>query len=83
MQEKANALQVITPIHGLPEILPLLSKVGAVPRDLLYNASAPAIAQHTVHNISDTIESDLEWPTPTNDVRPIVIEPLRMVAPRL
>jgi hypothetical protein len=33
-----------------------------------------------VRNISGTIESDLEWPTPTNDVRPIVTESLRMVA---
>jgi hypothetical protein len=38
--------------------------------------SVPAIVQHTVRNISGTIESDFEWPTPTNDVCPIVIEPL-------
>jgi hypothetical protein len=28
------------------------------------------------------IESDPEWPTPTNDIRPIVSEPLGMVALR-
>jgi hypothetical protein len=28
------------------------------------------------------IESDLEWPTPTNDVRLVVTEPLGMVASR-
>jgi hypothetical protein len=64
--------------YGLLEILPLLSRVDAVPRDLYYNASAPAIAQHTIRNISGTIEFDLEWPTPTNDF--IVTEPLGMVA---
>ena len=39
-----------------------------------------AIAQHIVRNIIGTIESDLEWPTPTNDVRSIVTKPLGMVA---
>jgi proteasome lid subunit RPN8/RPN11 len=34
MQEKANALQVITPIHSLPEILPLLSRVDVIPQNL-------------------------------------------------
>jgi hypothetical protein len=29
-----HPLQVITPIHDLPVILPLLSRVGAVLRDL-------------------------------------------------
>jgi hypothetical protein len=57
--------------------------VGAIPRDLLYNVSAPAIAQHIVHNISGTIGFDLEWPTLANDVRPIVTKPLGMVAPCL
>jgi hypothetical protein len=42
---------------------------------------APAIAQHTIRNISDTIESDLEWLTLTNDVCPIMTEPLGMVTP--
>jgi hypothetical protein len=34
MQENANTLQVITPIHGLPEILPLLSRVDVISRNL-------------------------------------------------
>jgi hypothetical protein len=57
------------------------SRVSVVPRDLQYNVSTSAIAQHTVHNISGMIKSDLEQPTPTNDVRLIVTEPLGMVAP--
>jgi hypothetical protein len=47
----------------------------------MYNASVPAIAQHTVHNINDTTESDLGWPTPINNVCSIMTEPLRKVAP--
>jgi hypothetical protein len=40
------------------------------------------IVQHIVRNISGMIGSDLKWPTPTNDVRPVVTEPLGMVASR-
>jgi hypothetical protein len=75
--------------YGLPKILSILSKVDVVSKDLQYNASASAIVQHAsaivqhaVCNISSTIESNLEWPTPTNDVRPVVTEPLGMVASR-
>ena len=32
--------------------------------------------KHTIHNINGTIGFDLEWPTATNDVRPIVTIPL-------
>jgi hypothetical protein len=71
---------VIVQQYGLLEILLILNRVDAILRDLLYNASAPAIAQYTVRNISGMIESDLEWPTQTNDFRPIVTEPLGMVA---
>jgi hypothetical protein len=71
---------VIVQQYGLPEILSLLSRVDVVPRDLQYNAGASAIAQHTVRSTSATIGSDPEWPTPTSDVRPVVTEPLRMVA---
>jgi hypothetical protein len=53
----------------------------AFPRDLEYNVSAPTIAQHTIHNINGTIESNFEWPTPTNDVCPIVTKLLEIVAP--
>ena len=61
--------------------LPLLNRVDAVPRDLLYNSSASTIARkHNVRNISGTIGSDLEWPTLTNDVCPLVTVPLGMVA---
>jgi hypothetical protein len=73
---------VIVQQYGIPKILPLLSRVDAVPRDLYYNASAQAIAQHTARSTSVTIESDLEWPTPTSDVHPVVTEPLEMVASR-
>ena len=68
---------IIVQQYGLLKILPLLSRVDAIPRDLYYNARAPAIAQkHTVRNISGTIGSNPEWPTPTNDVHPIAIVPL-------
>jgi hypothetical protein len=50
--------------YGLSEILPFLSRVDAVLRDLYYNTGALAIIQYTVHNTSGTTESDLEWPTP-------------------
>jgi hypothetical protein len=73
---------VIVQQYGLPEILPLLSRVDAIPRVLQYNVSAPAIAQHTVRSTSGTIGSDPEWPTPTSDIRPVVTEPLGMVASR-
>jgi hypothetical protein len=54
---------VIVQQYGLLEILTLLSMIDVVPRDLQYNVGAPTNAQHTIHNISGTIESDLEWPT--------------------
>jgi hypothetical protein len=80
MQKKANALLVITPIYGLPEILPLLSRVDAV-RGTYSTMPMPQPLHNILYiTLVAQIESNIEWPTPTNDVRPIVTEPLEMVA---
>ena len=39
-------VSIIVQQYGIPEILPLLSRVDVVPRDLQYNTSAPTIARN-------------------------------------
>jgi hypothetical protein len=48
----------------------------------LHNIPYITLVERSSQTLNGTIESDFEWPTPINDVRPIVTEPLRIVTSR-